>query len=655
VKLIELKLRNFRQYYGEQTVAFADDRHKNVTIINGNNGAGKTGLYLALQWCLYGAVDEVTKAGELVSKKLLSEMETGTSAEFGVVVEFVHLAHRYRAVRTQRVTKGPHGNASYGEPNLNLTKVSHSGKAEIVRFPEMEMESILPAKVRNYFFFDGEKIDEFSKPDHAAEVGKAIRNVLSVEALQRAINHLSTVSRELNRELTTKASGRLQDLLDEQVRCLDELELAKKQLAENQEELHAAKSQFDDINQRLESLSEVREWAAKRSGTERLRASKEEARDREESRLQETLNNAYLAFASEPASIALRIIEDKREKGQIPSGFREQFIEDLMSSRVCICGREFEHGGDEYRHLVELLTLAVPGKLQDLVTETGPELKGLIDTCSHYPNRINGSVARISEINAELDEIAEELREISRHISETPVEDITALEHSRKQYEDAIQRLILDQGEYNASIKRLSTEREDLSVKIKAESAREDKAAKIKKSFQLAEDCSKVLREIFDQFAETTRREIEKAAKQIFAEMVWKNEQFVDLQLTENYELQITDRWGYPTQSEMSAGERQVLSLAFIAGMSDWLGTDYSAPLVMDTPFGRLFSGHRESVARTLPELTPQLVLLVQDEEFGATAREAIADHVGAEYELVFDDSTGTTAIRKLDSNQGVA
>ena len=76
--------------------------------------------------------------------------------------------------------------------------------------------------------------------------------------------------------------------------------------------------------------------------------------------------------------------------------------------------------------------------------------------------------------------------------------------------------------------------------------------------------------------------------------------------------------------------------------------TGEEAPLVMDTPFGRLSSQHRENIARYIPEVAKQLVLLITDEELHSTARANLESRIDAEYELAFDQSTGCTSIRPV-------
>jgi DNA sulfur modification protein DndD len=48
-----LTLKNFRQFRGTHTLRFSQGR-KNVTVVFGENGRGKTGIFRALMFCLFG-------------------------------------------------------------------------------------------------------------------------------------------------------------------------------------------------------------------------------------------------------------------------------------------------------------------------------------------------------------------------------------------------------------------------------------------------------------------------------------------------------------------------------------------------------------------------------------------------------------------------
>jgi DNA sulfur modification protein DndD len=74
-------LRNFRIYKGVHTLSFSPTSNKNVFIISGDNGFGKTTIITALLWTLYGKlmsdVDDKFKkdiTDLLVIKTLLSQI-----------------------------------------------------------------------------------------------------------------------------------------------------------------------------------------------------------------------------------------------------------------------------------------------------------------------------------------------------------------------------------------------------------------------------------------------------------------------------------------------------------------------------------------------------------------------------------------------------
>ena len=172
MKLEYLKLKNFRQYYGEQTIRFACDSPRHVTVIHGINGAGKTSLFTALNWCLYGK--DTGKLGEFVSKRAMNE-HTGM-VEAGVELCFKHENIRYVAERKRQGLLFEQNVLGESKETFLLSEIGMDGQFRRISNPDWKIGSILPAEAREYFFFDGEKIDNFTRPDHEHDVKKAVRN-----------------------------------------------------------------------------------------------------------------------------------------------------------------------------------------------------------------------------------------------------------------------------------------------------------------------------------------------------------------------------------------------------------------------------------------------------------------------------------------------
>ena len=140
-----------------------------------------------------------------------------------------------------------------------------------------------------------------------------------------------------------------------------------------------------------------------------------------------------------------------------------------------------------------------------------------------------------------------------------------------------------------------------------------------RRRYQLASEAAQAAQHLLAAFSADMRIQIQAATDEIFKTFVWKEKQFESARVTEDYRLEVEIRFHSTTLAGLSAGERQVLSLAFIAGMSRVTGEE--APLVIDTPFGRLSELPVTSIVKTLPAIAKQLILLVTDREIDPDSR----------------------------------
>lgn len=198
MRLERIVLENFRQYHGKQTLTFAKTPDRNVTIIHGINGAGKTSMFLALNWCLYGrnveGIKIINNVGELVSKEAIRRAKAGDQVQASVQIAFLHNGDRYMVKRTLTGSKLLTGALALNEiDQFTMMRQTPAGKAEPIMNPLGSLNAILPVNAREYFFFDGEKIDNFAKPEAASQVEDAILQVLRLEMLERSQRHLQKV------------------------------------------------------------------------------------------------------------------------------------------------------------------------------------------------------------------------------------------------------------------------------------------------------------------------------------------------------------------------------------------------------------------------------------------------------------------------------
>jgi DNA sulfur modification protein DndD len=652
VKLETITLENFRQYYGRQNLEFAKDPNRNVTVIHGINGAGKTSFFLAMNWCLYGRkaddIKIIDSVGELISKEEVQHAKAGDTVSTSVDLTFTHNGSRYLVRRMLKGVKLENGSVRLEDNEDFVVMTTQPGDAQARRVgnPVGLINSVLPPNVREYFLFDGEKIDNFAKPESSEQVKQAIYLVLDIEVLERAQRHLDQLAREYRKLLKQSSGEELRTLLDKVEKARADRETAEKTHASLTQQISSAERKIDEIDERLRDIRGAQELQQRRDRLENdLDQRRSELKDLI-TRLAHTATTAHVIFAQSAIQKSLQILEEKRQRGEIPSGIRQQFVQDLIDRQICICGRPFSEHGPEEQKLLSLLEARMPGSIEDDILETNALLRTFVDSAQVKRDEINLSMRRRTELISIIETLEAELDDVSRQLQGSPLEEISKLEQKRREFRADIDRFNTEKGSLENQIETLTTTIKGLDKEIGKADKEQRQQQLLATKLDLAQRSADAIDQMHHAFADDMRQRIEVKTKEVFRSLVWKESHFQDVQLSPDFNLEVIDRYGKPARPELSAGERQVLSLAFIAAMSQV--SEEEAPLVMDTPFGRLSSHHRNSITERLPKLAHQLVLFVTDEELREEAADNLRPHVGAEYRLNFDRLTSCTKIERV-------
>ena len=648
MKLEYLKLNNFRQYYGEQTIRFAYDSPRHVTVIRGINGAGKTSLFTALNWCLYG--ESTDNMGELVSKRAVTE-DTGT-VETRVELGFSHEGVKYVAKRRREGYLFEEIVTSESDETFALFQIGTNGQYEAIRDPTWKIGCILPSDVRKYFFFDGEKIDEFARPGHEDEVRNAVRKVLKIEAIDRAKEHLQKVASNYRTELKKHTEeGKLQELLSRREKIQTQRDEIAGALNEHQQEIVAAKNHEEDIDQKLKKIESSRHLAEERA---RIKDEVTELQRQENQRwleVRDSANRGFVSLAKPALESAKGILEGKRRRGEIPPGIRETLLNDLLAEMQCICGRSIQDGSEEHQNILERLKESISSSLEITVLDTASDLNHLLRQVQDIRENVKSLMGNIQVFDLEIESREGRLKEIGKQLKDSDIAEVRQLENNLEQQRNTIKALEAEIHHARGRIEEKEKQIAERDEEINKAQASQQRARYYQKCVTLATDSASTAGEIYERFADDMRKTIEMEAQNIFQQLIWKESHFKGINLSADYRLDVVDRYDMEARPEMSAGERQVLSLAFIAGLAKVAREGETMPLVMDTPFGRLSSAHREMITEHLPEIADQLILFVTDEELRDQdqARENLAPKIGAEYKLNFNQENSSTTIEPVE------
>ena len=153
-----LTLHNFRQFVGTHEIFFASEPDRNVTVIHGDNGSGKTTILNAFTWLFYQETSSDFEFPErLGSEAGLAELSPQSTLDVYVDLEFEDSGRVYTIRRTTSATKDLEGKRSdSAQTSLRVSFIDETGEVQDPGNPQNFIEHLLPKPLYPFFFFNGD-------------------------------------------------------------------------------------------------------------------------------------------------------------------------------------------------------------------------------------------------------------------------------------------------------------------------------------------------------------------------------------------------------------------------------------------------------------------------------------------------------------------
>ena len=649
MRLRRLKLKNFRQFFGEAEIKFAAGKN-NITVIHGENGAGKTALLNAFKWVLYGEVTSgIQLKDQIVTKRAIYAAESGDVIEAFVELDFEHDDRRYLIRRSveSKVGSSP-SSTKTTTPEVSLRYSDAGGEWRSEDRVADVIGRILPSDLHGYFFFDGERIEQIVKlaPEEQEQIATASKKLLGVEILDRADNHLAKARKELEKQLREVGDTQTRLLIDEKTALDEKIEKDEKEASNIRINLTKLDAQNADIDQNLRMLEGVKALQERRDQLNNDRSRRETALKEHTAIIKKLLSaSAHNVFLTEPIRRFEELCDELRDRGELPAGIKKQFVADLLVRGKCICGANLT-AGSEHRAAVE--GWLEKAGLED-VEEKAIRIGGSIAQLSHESPRFLSTLDSRQRLRGadreELSRIEGALDDISEQLKTSPREEVSSLEKRKQQLTEQRDSLKMQQGVLLDSIKRARARQDEIDVELEKQQANEERQRLAKARVDAAADARKRIAKIRELMEQDFRHDLEQRVSKLFQEI--SPTPYV-VRIKEDYSLHLFDSDGenaLPTDA--STGERQILSLAFIGSIIDLTreyqkqggslpGPDSSHfPMVMDSPFGTL-SIYRHAIAEHIPRLADQVVVMVSPSQWRGDVERSMIGRAGQQYVLSY-------------------
>ena len=149
--------------------------------------------------------------------------------------------------------------------------------------------------------------------------------------------------------------------------------------------------------------------------------------------------------------------------------------------------------------------------------------------------------------------------------------------------------------------------------KLMTKNAKTRKTAHEQKIWQII---GEILDKAFLDLKDEIRTEVQEKTFETFKDLQYKEGEYLRFTIREDYTASLIDKDRHPALGSLSMGERLFLALSFISALK--AATDYTFPLIIDTPLGRVSGLPRYLLSQALPKYLPneQIIFLATNTEF---------------------------------------
>lgn len=635
-----IELQNFRQFVNEK-IDFSTNPERNVTLIIGENGTGKTTFAQAFFWCFYGETDFSDKI--ILNRSVIEKMTPDQKETVRVAIRLTHGSAEYEIIRTQEYKKAYTNRVTGANAVLNVQVKSADGNTRYLKPLECEsaIQNILPKELANYFFFDGERIEKMSKEIASGRKSSGFSNAVvgltGLKATLAALDHLSptrstSVMGKLTLEYRGDSDGKMQQLTKRIGELQDELERITVRLSEIDDEIESATTSRAQFEQDIKQFADGEKLQNERERLRRELADVKRTKATFVKDICKAFNDGMPTFFGiSMVKDALEVLSHSDFSGKDIPEMHAKTIQFLLKRGTCICGTHLDPGTIPYNKVMELMDYLPPQSIGVTVGQFIKDSRMKYSRENDLLQPLKDKMALISTQIDKVEELKEDIAQISDKLDGADVREqvrkingqITACTKIISARKDEQKRLLIRQGQCEEEKKQKENRRSELSL--------------LDKNNQKIELYKAYTQQIYDELLaeykekeKNVRERLERSINEIFKSIY---DGGLSLSIDEKYNISVyvTDFEG---GVETSTAQSISVIFAFISAIIKMARDNqvengdeaYSEPypLVMDAPLSAFDKRRIKAICSAIPETAEQVIIFIKD-----TDGELAEDYLG--------------------------
>ncbi|MDD5410444.1 MAG: DNA sulfur modification protein DndD [Methylobacter sp.] len=670
-----ITLDNLFSYYGTHVFDLCPepDGQRNIVIIMGRNGFGKTSFLNSIKLLFGGVTKDLTASAQWGSTTQLKSFVLGHKDWWGILNQKAK-SEKNMQCSIKAVLLDSSNQEIHISRYWDLSNDNYSDQLEIKspRKPLLKgdaaqqyLSELLPLDYIPFFLFNGEDINYLAEANRNQTIEK-IELLLNI----RPVENIKTVVKELRRECQKNAiDAEAREAHTKAEHRLKERHLHLETLQQIQEEVES------DIETHEDALNDIRRKMRNLTGTGSIEknARLEERKLQLEKQQAEALSrisaafehDAFLRLNADLALQAMHVAETSassksNEISELIHSLKDELTEVFIKppypdTRLTSAQAEFYQ--KRITKLMDARDIRNDEEEALFVLDTGRARKLVNFFAAYQPeqkpanelfHRLNNAISASQEIT----DIDDELQAVSQ-LSDENKADLEKLKYD----EESIQNQILKQKVKSEGLKQDQqiTKREltkeeaivnSLQAQVRNTKKARDRLILLNNMLALLESYKQKLKVL-------KRDRVEQAFNRHLHELLDSNQLIAEVKINDNFALSYHGKSGeIIPMSSLSAGMKQLCATALLWALKE--AADRQLPVVIDTPLGRIDKRHQDNLLeKYYPNAGPQVILLPTDSELDERKRELLAPYIYREFLLHNADGDSTT-VEPITSRQEV-
>lgn len=693
MKINYIQYYNYRCFKPNTKVIFNTTKTKNIALVKGVTGTGKTEMLFSFQWVLYGfdfkSLREKDETPYSLNSSLYHELERNRNAQSvdcWVELSFTYNDIEYFMKRTERfmrandkVTSIMNVSLSHTEPNGQRTP-PEKDKNKV----EELLSRMIPKSILEGITFDGERMKKLSiVGDQSKDTIKSVISLITnerlfdlcLEEIKDVRSGVSTEKQRINKKSGNFSAEELEKEIQDLEESIDDYEIKLKGIEKNQEKVS---NELAEISEELSQLKEAQELEQKYKGLQK-------DLDRAKRTYEQSLEQFYKRLSDGYSLVTDRLVADVKKSLQnidVPAGLTVEAVKSILKRPKCICGCEMTL--DIQERLNALLSTLPPDnisstllymadqfendkrKMSDVLRDDYNRMQQCALDVANYKNEISKiSASLVTNASAEAQRLGsrrEELLRLDGSLTKDKERYNKEIERKSKRHRAAI--IECEQASGNSDLLKILAAQQEVLEKFKkaittiGERNQELSLLSINDYLSSAYGLLSADKDRSIYICQHDKKEKYGLVTYIKSEYArlktsWTNSGKLKTLRDDGYtESQIQEMIIIKSREGKSTGQSKVNSLAFAkaileysnSGSSSGLTLSHDYPFLIDSPFTELSGDNLFNVAEYIHTFAKQIILMADDQSYGLVQSQ-VANYVNKTSHLQKDEKTSITSI----------